>query len=134
MPEERIPKLIMKWIPQEKRNRGPRKTWIGIQAAMTTRNWEQDQWRKRDGWMDGWVDGWMGGWMDGWMGGWMGGWMDGWVDRWMEGWRGDRQLNVKLAVRIVITKLAVHLVTTKLAVHLVTTGLYRLTIQTKYTQ
>ena len=29
MPEERISKLIMEWIPQERRNRGrPRKTWM----------------------------------------------------------------------------------------------------------
>jgi len=40
MPEERIPKLIMGWIPRERRKRGrPRKTWMeGVQAAMTTRN------------------------------------------------------------------------------------------------
>ena len=49
MPEERIPKLIMEWVPLEKRKRGrPRKTWMeGLQAAMTTRNLETDQWRKR---------------------------------------------------------------------------------------
>ena len=37
MPEERIPKLIMGWIPLERRKRGrPRKTWIeGVQAAKT---------------------------------------------------------------------------------------------------
>jgi hypothetical protein len=29
MPEERIPKLIMEWIPEERRKRRrPRKTWI----------------------------------------------------------------------------------------------------------
>jgi hypothetical protein len=29
MPEERIPKLIMEWIPQERRKSGrPRKTWM----------------------------------------------------------------------------------------------------------
>ena len=52
MPEERIPKLIMDWIPRERRKRGrPRKTWIeGIQAAMTTRNLEPDQWRNREEW------------------------------------------------------------------------------------
>jgi hypothetical protein len=34
MPEERIPKLIMEWIPQERRKSGrPRKAWIeGVQA------------------------------------------------------------------------------------------------------
>jgi len=36
MPEERIPKLIMDWIPRERRKRGrPRKTWMeGVQAAI----------------------------------------------------------------------------------------------------
>ena len=35
MPEERIPKLIIEWMPLERRKRGrPRKTWIeGAQAA-----------------------------------------------------------------------------------------------------
>jgi hypothetical protein len=39
MPEERKPKLIMEWIPRERRKRGrPRKTWMeGVPAAMTTR-------------------------------------------------------------------------------------------------
>ena len=52
MPEERIPKLITDWIPRERRKRGrPRKTWMeGVQAAMTTRNLETDQWRNREEW------------------------------------------------------------------------------------
>jgi hypothetical protein len=52
MPEERIPKLIMEWIPLERRKRGhPRKTWMeGVQGAMTTRNLEPEQWRKREEW------------------------------------------------------------------------------------
>jgi hypothetical protein len=52
MPEGRIPKLIMEWVPQETRKRGcPRKTWMeGIQAAMTTRNLEPDQWGNREEW------------------------------------------------------------------------------------
>ena len=52
MPVERIPKLIMDWIPRERRKSGrPRKTWMeGVQAAMTTRNLETDQWRNRDEW------------------------------------------------------------------------------------
>jgi hypothetical protein len=52
MPEERIPKLIMEWIPVERRKRGrPRKTWMeGVQAAATARNLEQDQWRNREEW------------------------------------------------------------------------------------
>jgi hypothetical protein len=47
MPENRIPKLIMEWIPQERRKRGrPRKTWMEeVQSAMTTRNLEPGQWR-----------------------------------------------------------------------------------------
>jgi len=50
MPEERIPKLIVDWLPREIRKRGrPRKTWMeGIQAAMATRNLEPDQWRNRE--------------------------------------------------------------------------------------
>jgi len=45
MPEERIPKLIINWIPREKRKRGrSRKTWMeGVQAAMTTRSLEPEQ-------------------------------------------------------------------------------------------
>jgi hypothetical protein len=46
MPEERIPNLIMEWIPRQRRKRRrPRKTWMeGVQAAVTTRNLEPDQW------------------------------------------------------------------------------------------
>ena len=49
MPEDRMPKLIMDWIPQKRRKRGrPIKPWMeGVQAAMTTRNLEPDQWRNR---------------------------------------------------------------------------------------
>ena len=52
MPEDRIPKLIMEWVPLERRKRGrPRKTWMErVQAAMTTRNLETDQWRNREKW------------------------------------------------------------------------------------
>ena len=47
---ERITKLIMDWIPRERRKRGrPRKKWMeGAQAAMTTRNLEPDQWINRE--------------------------------------------------------------------------------------
>jgi hypothetical protein len=50
MAEDRIPKLIKEWIPEKRRKRGrPRKTWMeGVQAAMTARNLEQDQWRNRE--------------------------------------------------------------------------------------
>jgi hypothetical protein len=52
MPEERISKLIMEWIPEERRKRGrPRKTWMeGVKAAMTIRNLEPDQWRNKEEW------------------------------------------------------------------------------------
>jgi hypothetical protein len=52
MPEERIPKLITEWIPRERRKRGrSRKTWIErVQAAVTSRNLEPDQWRNREEW------------------------------------------------------------------------------------
>jgi len=47
-----IQKLNMDWIPWERRKRGrPRKTWIeGVQAAMTTRKLQPDQWRNREEW------------------------------------------------------------------------------------
>ena len=52
VPQERILKLIMDWIPRERRKRGrPSKTWMeGVQAAMITRNLEPDQWRNREEW------------------------------------------------------------------------------------
>jgi hypothetical protein len=51
MQEERIPKLILEWVPAEKRKRGrPRKTWIeGVHAAMTARNIEQKSMEKQRG-------------------------------------------------------------------------------------
>jgi len=52
MPEDRITKLIMDWIPRERRKRGrPRKTWMeGVQTDMITRNLEPVQWRNREEW------------------------------------------------------------------------------------
>jgi hypothetical protein len=52
MPEERTPKLILEWVPAERRKRGrPRKTWMeGVHAAMTAGNLEQDQWRNGEEW------------------------------------------------------------------------------------
>ena len=49
MQEERLPKLIMKWIPGERRKRGcPKKTWMEVvRAAMKTRHLEADQWLNR---------------------------------------------------------------------------------------
>jgi len=51
MQEERLPKLIMEWIPGERRKRGrPRKTWMeGVRAAMKTRHLEAYQWLNRIG-------------------------------------------------------------------------------------
>jgi hypothetical protein len=51
MPEERIQKLIMEWVPEKRRKRGrPIKIWMeGAQAAMT-RNLVPDQWRNREEW------------------------------------------------------------------------------------
>ena len=45
-------KLIMEWIPGERRKRGrPRKTWMeGVRAAMKTRHLEADQWLNRKEW------------------------------------------------------------------------------------
>jgi len=42
----------MEWVPLERKKTGrPRKTWMeGVQAAMTTRNIETDQWRNRQEW------------------------------------------------------------------------------------
>ena len=44
--EERIPKLIVDWIPRERRKSGrARETWMeGVQAAMTTGNLGSEQW------------------------------------------------------------------------------------------
>jgi hypothetical protein len=51
MPEERIPKLIVEWVPRDIRKRvRPIKTWMEVQAAMKTRSLEPDQWRNREEW------------------------------------------------------------------------------------
>jgi len=52
MQEERLPELIMEWIPRERRKRGPpRKTWMeGVRAAMKTRHLEADQSLNRKEW------------------------------------------------------------------------------------
>jgi hypothetical protein len=51
-PEDRIPKLILEWTPEERRKRGSsRKTWMEEeQAAMTRRNVGSDQWRNGEEW------------------------------------------------------------------------------------
>jgi len=52
MRDERLPKLIMEWIPGKRRKRGrPRKTWMeGVRAAMKTRHLEADQCLNRKEW------------------------------------------------------------------------------------
>jgi hypothetical protein len=52
MPEERILKLTMEWIPEERRKRGcPRKMRMeGVQTAMTRRDIEPDHWRNSEEW------------------------------------------------------------------------------------
>jgi hypothetical protein len=52
MQEERLPKLIMEWIPGERRKTGrPRNTWMeGVRAAIKTRHLEADQWLNRKEW------------------------------------------------------------------------------------
>jgi len=52
MQKERLPELIMEWIPGERKKRGrPKKTWMeGVRAAMTTRHLEADQWLNRNEW------------------------------------------------------------------------------------
>ena len=55
MQDEKLQKLIMEWIPGERRKRGrPRKTWVeGVRAAMKTRHLEADQWINRKEWCSG---------------------------------------------------------------------------------
>ena len=50
MPEQRLPKLIMEWIPIERKKKERlKKTWMeGVQEAMTVRGLEADHWM----WMD----------------------------------------------------------------------------------
>jgi len=52
MQDERLPKLIMEWIPGERRKRGRlRKTWMeDVRAAKKTRYLEADQWLNRKEW------------------------------------------------------------------------------------
>jgi len=47
-----LPRLIMEWIPGERRKRGrPRKTWMeGVRTTMKTRHLEADQWLNRKEW------------------------------------------------------------------------------------
>jgi len=46
MTEERLPKIVLKWMPKQKRARGrPKKNWMkGIKKAMNERNLSEGQW------------------------------------------------------------------------------------------
>jgi hypothetical protein len=52
MAEERLPKIVLKWIPKQKRARGrPKKNWMeGIKKAMNVRNLNEGQWEDRKRW------------------------------------------------------------------------------------
>ena len=52
MPEQILPKLVMEWIPIERKKKGrPKKTWMeGVQEALTVRGLEADQWTDREEW------------------------------------------------------------------------------------
>ena len=55
MPEQILPKLIMDWIPIERKKKGrPRKTWMeDVQEAMIVRGLEADQCMDREEWRFG---------------------------------------------------------------------------------
>jgi hypothetical protein len=79
MPEERIPKLIMEWIPWERSKRGRRRSTSNHEnKELRIRSMEKQReiassFRKtatavkNTGWVDRWMDGWIDGWMDGWI-------------------------------------------------------------------
>ena len=52
MVEGRLPKIILKWMPKQKRARGrPKKNWMeGIRKPMNERNLNEDQWEDRKQW------------------------------------------------------------------------------------
>jgi hypothetical protein len=52
MQKERLPKLIMEWIPGERRKKGRlRETCMeSVRVAMKTRHLETDQWLNRKEW------------------------------------------------------------------------------------
>jgi hypothetical protein len=54
MQEERLPKLIMEWIPGKEGKEDvqkEKKTWMeGVRPAMETRHLEADQWLNRKEW------------------------------------------------------------------------------------
>ncbi|XP_044745151.1 uncharacterized protein LOC123307015 [Coccinella septempunctata] len=52
MCDERLPKMILKWTPPERRKRGrPKKTWFeGIEKAMSERNLHPGDWQDKKAW------------------------------------------------------------------------------------
>lgn len=52
MQDERIPKMVMKWCPRERRRRGrPKTTWMqGIRKAMSARDLNDGDWNDRQRW------------------------------------------------------------------------------------
>jgi hypothetical protein len=55
MAEERLPRIALRWIPEQRRARGrPKKHWIeGIRKAMNERNLQEGQWEDRKQWIIG---------------------------------------------------------------------------------
>jgi len=52
MAEGRLPKIALKWIPEQKRARGrAKKNWMeGIRKAMNERHLNEGQWEDRKQW------------------------------------------------------------------------------------
>jgi len=52
MAEERLSKIALKWMPNQKRARGrPKKNWMeSIRKAMNERNLNEGQWEDRKQW------------------------------------------------------------------------------------
>ena len=52
MSERRLPKIVLKWVPKQKRARGrPKKNWMEyIRKAMNERNLNEGQWEDRKQW------------------------------------------------------------------------------------
>ena len=55
MPPERIPRMVLQWIPTDRRKRGrPKCSWIqGIHRAMSDRNLQVGDWNDRETWRQG---------------------------------------------------------------------------------
>jgi hypothetical protein len=52
MAEERLPRVALRWIPEQRRARGrPKKNWMeGVRKAMNGRNLQEGQWEDRRQW------------------------------------------------------------------------------------